>query len=414
MKLKIDKEFQNLIQPLTTEEFAGLKTSIEAEGIRDALVVWGSENILIDGHHRYKIAQELKCKFKTVEIEFKSRDDAKVWIIDNQLARRNLPEWVRFKLEKKKEGLLKEKGKEKRKRTEGRPNKLLSTNDNSLQEPKHNTRQEIAEELGWSTGKTAQADIVLKEAEKNPEIDKKLVQGDTTIHKEYQAIKKKEKEEEKEKERKKKSNKFKSIKTPDQFTLKTGDFRESTESIKDNSVDLIFTDPPYDKESIPLYGDVAEVASRILKPGGSLLAYAGHYALPQILADMEDHLRYWWMLCLKHSGNEARLPGKFVFVGYKPIVWFVKEKRLNKTFIADHYISKPPDKKDHDWQQGTSEAKYYIDKLTEPGDLVVDPFLGSGTTLVAAKELNRKGWGCDIDEMNVNIAKERIIKCKTK
>ena len=408
MKLKIDKEFQNLIQPLTTEEFAGLKTSIESEGIRDALVVWGSENILIDGHHRYQIAQELKCEFKTVEVEFEDRNDAKIWVVKNQFSRRNISAYQRGELALKLESVWKAKGKEKQLR------KPKSVCQNSDKQKPIDTKKELAKIAGVSHDTIAKVKLIKETGSEEVKDNLRKGKSNTSIHKEYQVIKKKEKEEEKEKERKKKSNKFKSIKTPDQFTLKTGDFRESTESIKDNSVDLIFTDPPYDKESIPLYGDVAEVASRILKPGGSLLAYAGHYALPQILADMEDHLRYWWMLCLKHSGNEARLPGKFVFVGYKPIVWFVKEKRLNKTFIADHYISKPPDKKDHDWQQGTSEAKYYIDKLTEPGDLVVDPFLGSGTTLVAAKELNRKGWGCDIDEMNVNIAKERIIKCKTK
>ena len=411
MKLKIDKEFQNLIQPLTTEEFAGLKVSIEAEGIRDALVVWGSENILIDGHHRYQIAQELKCEFKTHEIEFEDRNDAKIWVVKNQFSRRNISAYQRGELALELEEVWKAKGKENLKTAQ--PGKRGGTpSQNSVKAI--DTQKELAKIAGVSHDTIAKVKLIKETGSEEVKDNLRKGKSNTSIHKEYQVIKKKEKEEEKEKERKKKSNKFKSIKTPDQFTLKTGDFRESTESIKDNSVDLIFTDPPYDKESIPLYGDVAEVASRILKPGGSLLAYAGHYALPQILADMEDHLRYWWMLCLKHSGNEARLPGKFVFVGYKPIVWFVKEKRSNKTFIADHYISKPPDKKDHDWQQGTSEAKYYIDKLTEPGDLVVDPFLGSGTTLVAAKELNRKGWGCDIDEMNVNIAKERIIKCKTK
>jgi len=350
----------------------------------------------------------LKCEFKTHEIEFEDRNDAKIWVVKNQFSRRNISAYQRGELALKLESVWKAKGKEKQLR------KPKSVCQNSDKQKPIDTKKELAKIAGVSHDTIAKVKLIKETGCEEVKDNLRKGKSNTSIHKEYQVIKKKEKEEEKEKERKKKSNKFKSIKTPDQFTLKTGDFRESTESIKDNSVDLIFTDPPYDKESIPLYGDVAEVASRILKPGGSLLAYAGHYALPQILADMEDHLRYWWMLCLKHSGNEARLPGKFVFVGYKPIVWFVKEKRLNKTFIADHYISKPPDKKDHDWQQGTSEAKYYIDKLTEPGDLVVDPFLGSGTTLVAAKELNRKGWGCDIDEMNVNIAKERIIKCKTK
>src|SRR5437762_10705349 len=47
------------------------------------------------------------------------------------------------------------------------------------------------------------------------------------------------------------------------------DFR--TLELPDASVDLIFTDPPYDRDSVPLYGDMANIAARVLRPGGSLL-----------------------------------------------------------------------------------------------------------------------------------------------
>lgn len=191
--------------------------------------------------------------------------------------------------------------------------------------------------------------------------------------------------------------------------LEFGPFIEAMKSLENESVSLIFTDPPYDAESIPLYGLLAQEANRVLKPGGSLIAYAGHYALPQILTDMSEYLRYWWMISLKHSGNSARLPGKWVMVGWKPLVWFVKGGRFNNEYIADFFeTSKQPDKILHDWQQDVSEAAYYVEYLTEPGELVCDPFLGSGTTLLAAKKLGRRVWGCDIDEEKVNIARGRL------
>lgn len=191
--------------------------------------------------------------------------------------------------------------------------------------------------------------------------------------------------------------------------LKFGPFIEAMKSLENESVSLIFTDPPYDAESIPLYGLLAQEAARVLKPGGGLIAYAGHYALPQILTDMSEYLRYWWMISLKHSGNSARLPGKWVMVGWKPLVWFVKGGRFNNEYIADFFeTSKQPDKILHDWQQDVSEAAYYVEYLTEPGELVCDPFLGSGTTLLAAKKLGRRVWGCDIDEEKVNIARGRL------
>jgi len=86
--VKIDPELSSLIRPLQPEEYEKLKESILAEGIRDPLVVW--RGILVDGHHRYKIAQEYGLEFRTVEIDLPDKEAAKEWIITNQLGRRNL------------------------------------------------------------------------------------------------------------------------------------------------------------------------------------------------------------------------------------------------------------------------------------------------------------------------------------
>ena len=88
--MEIDNEFRNYIRPLSNEEFEKLEASILSEGIRDPLVVW--QGILLDGYHRYKIAQEHGLDYKTVEVELPDRDTAKEWILVNQLGRRNLTE----------------------------------------------------------------------------------------------------------------------------------------------------------------------------------------------------------------------------------------------------------------------------------------------------------------------------------
>ncbi len=61
----------------------------------------------------------------------------------------------------------------------------------------------------------------------------------------------------------------------------------------------------------------------------------------------------------------------------------------------------------HEWEQGLREAQYLIENLTYENDLVVDPFLGSGTTAVAAKRSNRRFAGCDesIDAVNVSLSR---------
>lgn len=189
-----------------------------------------------------------------------------------------------------------------------------------------------------------------------------------------------------------------------------GDFREKMAALADDSVDLVFTDPPYDEDHLGLYAEVAEQAARVLKPGASLLAYAPHYAIGTVILGMEQYLRFWWLCGVHHKGASARLPGKWVLVEWKPIVWFVKNGRRDNEYVADMVTSeKVPDKDLHEWAQSLSDAKYYIERLTQPGELVVDPMCGSGTTLVAATESKRSVWGCDSDADRVAVARGRLM-----
>lgn len=92
-KLRIDREFQALIKPLAKEEYTQLEQSILSEGLRDNLILWKGQDILLDGHHRLRICREHKIgipESKKTRIELANRDKAKFWIIQNQFARRNL------------------------------------------------------------------------------------------------------------------------------------------------------------------------------------------------------------------------------------------------------------------------------------------------------------------------------------
>lgn len=87
--IAIDSEFQSLIPPLSEDEYERLEKSILAEGIREPIITWNGT--IIDGHNRYHICEEHGIKCPQVERKFESRDAAKLFIIDNQLRRRNLP-----------------------------------------------------------------------------------------------------------------------------------------------------------------------------------------------------------------------------------------------------------------------------------------------------------------------------------
>lgn len=86
--IKIDKEFKEWLLPLTKEERNQLELSLVAEGCRDPLVLWG--NTLIDGHNRYEICTQYNIPFNKVQKDFSSHEEAKNWIINNQLGRRNI------------------------------------------------------------------------------------------------------------------------------------------------------------------------------------------------------------------------------------------------------------------------------------------------------------------------------------
>ena len=84
----VDEEFRSILPVLSKEAYAMLEEGIVEQGCRDPLVLWNG--ILIDGYTRYRICQEHGIPFRTVSREFASREQALIWIITNQVSRRNL------------------------------------------------------------------------------------------------------------------------------------------------------------------------------------------------------------------------------------------------------------------------------------------------------------------------------------
>ena len=97
---KVDPEFRDKIPPMPVEDFEGLKADILRDGyVRDPLVVWDEENILLDGHHRWRVIQEHPELPYTIDRKsFLDRWAAIAWICANQLHRHNLGEMERIKL----------------------------------------------------------------------------------------------------------------------------------------------------------------------------------------------------------------------------------------------------------------------------------------------------------------------------
>lgn len=171
--------------------------------------------------------------------------------------------------------------------------------------------------------------------------------------------------------------------------VQLGDCRELVKSVDDESIDFIFTDPPYDKAGIPLYGWLSEEAARVLKPGGFCMVYSGSMFLDTIMDLMRLHLCYFWscwtyepgMTPLIHARN-VRQQSKPMMVYYKPPMKLPYHAMCN-TFRTNN------GKTWHKWGQDVSCARYYIHCLSQPGDILLEPFAGGGTTCVAAIQERR-------------------------
>ena len=174
--LSIDAEFKNLIPPLSPEERAGLEASIVAEGCRDAIVTW--DGVIVDGHNRYEICRNHGIAFRVDEKEFGSRGAAILWIIDNQLARRNITKFVRLELLEEQARIIGERAK----RTQGTRTDLTSV---SL-DTKVDTLQEIADAAKVGRATVARAKKIREKAPE--EVKDRVRSGEISINEAYKEI----------------------------------------------------------------------------------------------------------------------------------------------------------------------------------------------------------------------------------
>lgn len=182
---------------------------------------------------------------------------------------------------------------------------------------------------------------------------------------------------------------------PDGFTLRIGDAREVLADVQPDSVHLILTDPPYGDEAAPLYEWLAEWSARVLVPGGSLICFTGQSRHDRDMRIFANHLRWWWLLAKPHT-QVQRIPGKFVMAEFKPVLWLVKDHRRGRTLVNDWLRADHREKVVHAWGQGNAGVDMLIQQLTDPDELIVDPFAGTGRWGEIAARMGRVWLGADV------------------
>lgn len=212
----------------------------------------------------------------------------------------------------------------------------------------------------------------------------------------------------KEAKRKEKQSKLKESTVSVDSAVWHGDMRELGKRIESNTVDLILTDPPYPGEFLPLFSELSVLAARVLKPGGLCLVYSGQIFLPDVMTRLCESLEYAWTFAIRHSGGNQRIFKVNVNTAWKPVIALYKPPLSIWWDSFIDVVSGGREKDLHEWQQAESEAAYFIEHLTLPGQIVVDPFCGSGTVLKAAKELGRQYQGIELDSEHVQQATRRL------
>lgn len=240
---------------------------------------------------------------------------------------------------------------------------------------------------------------VAKEA---PELLQKMEAGKMSAHQ----AEKKVKEKKRTQERKEMAEKVEAIPFESRFNVFCGDIKtiELTERF-----DFIITDPPYPREYLSLYEVLARRAKEWLMPSGLLVAMCGQSYLDEIYAMMSEHLEYYWTACYLIPGPAVALRQKQVNTNWKPILIYGSSGYRGKIF-GDVYKSEKPDKEHHEWGQSITGMLDLVKQICLPGQNILDPFCGAGTTGVAALLHGCTFTGFDIDMVHVNQSIQRMTE----
>lgn len=224
---------------------------------------------------------------------------------------------------------------------------------------------------------------------------------------------------------------------------------EGLKELESNSVDCIVTSPPYNKKGLlgkvkkgnqiwgkfnidyNTYGDdmpeeeyqawmvaFLNECYRVIKPDGSIFfnhkprRYKNRCYLPTDFIQHSDVELY--QLIIWDRRNSPNIRNDILVPCTEHIYWLCKGKpkvfrdSVDCEYRGEVWVINPERQKQHPAPFPSQLVKNCIQLTTKEGDLVLDPFMGSGTTAMVAKQLNRKWMGFEIDDTYSSIIEERL------
>ncbi len=199
-----------------------------------------------------------------------------------------------------------------------------------------------------------------------------------------------------------------------------GDCLELMKSLPDNSVDLVVTDPPYginvvggskpfgsiggsnavlvNRYSNVINDDIKVDLSEVFRVSKNQIIFGGNYFdLP-----ISKGWIVWDKKC-KNGWNDNFSDGELAWTSFNKPLKIFRHLYMGMMKENSQEINRV-----HPTQKPLQLMKWIIKTYSKPTDLILDPFAGSGTTLVAAKELGRRFIGFELEQKYVDICKERL------
>jgi len=209
---------------------------------------------------------------------------------------------------------------------------------------------------------------------------------------------------------------------PDDYINKVicGDCLDVMKEMPDKSIDVILTDPVWPNALKSLQGSdnpwklFKSAAKHFPRLTNRVVVHLGCTSDPRFLSAIPKEMPFLRTCWLRYSFPSFRgriLIGSDVAYafGFPPKSW-KGHHLLSGEITGNSSKNIEIKKKIHPAIRNLTHVKYLIDKFSLPGDLVLDPFVGSGTTLRAAKDLKRNFIGIEINPDYCKIAEKRLAQ----
>lgn len=224
----------------------------------------------------------------------------------------------------------------------------------------------------------------------------------------------------------------------DGSSVHNGDCVEISEAYSlgnDRFIDAVITDPPYGmeydsrgdfhnvifgdgnvEEAMELIGAVMSHTDKILKKGAPVIMFCGDSNLAEVIMYMRNNYNFhqvvvWDKEVVGTSAIHGDIPSwrpmcEFMVYGTYGKPDWTNSNRHDGDVIHEQKLAGA--NMEHPTQKPEELMRYVIESVTQKGDVVFDPFVGSGTTAVACKQTGRKYLACEVDDEHYKTTVERL------